>query len=67
MKFRLATGRDHADWDGFVSEFAHAEFSHSFRMKALYENVYKYETAYWIGEDAKTITLLLYWMHLYSP
>jgi hypothetical protein len=56
LKFRLATGRDHADWDGFVSEFAHAEFSHSFRMKALYEDVYQYRTAYWIGEDANVIT-----------
>jgi FemAB-related protein (PEP-CTERM system-associated) len=55
LKFRLATSADQMDWESFVSGFSSAEFSHSYGMKAVYEDVYGYRTAYWIGEEGGNI------------
>ncbi len=66
MKFRLATGQDRADWEGFLSGFPHAEFSHSFRMKGVYEDVYAYRTSYWIGEEDNVIRGICPLVHVHS-
>jgi CelD/BcsL family acetyltransferase involved in cellulose biosynthesis len=55
LRFRIAAGKDDEAWERFVGAFPQAEFSHSFRMKTVYERVYGYRTAYWIGEEGGEI------------
>jgi hypothetical protein len=55
LRFRIATGQDQKAWERFVAEFPHADFGHSFRMKSVYEDVYRYRTAYWIAEEGDDI------------